>query len=70
MSGPRLNVSRTVKCPCGHHEVKGTVAAFVAASHTVSCWHCGRVLREQEPGSRGRARFAFVHRADLESFHG
>jgi hypothetical protein len=61
MTGPRLNVSRTVKCPCGNSSIQGTAGAISQrVLDGVACSVCGRRLIEQEVKASGRARFAFV----------
>jgi hypothetical protein len=61
MSGPRLNVARTVKCPCGAPQsfVKGDPKQLASAIGS-SCNVCGRRLVERDVGWSGRSRFAFV----------
>jgi transposase-like protein len=61
MSGPRLNVSRTVRCPCGSHSLKGDRSDL--GRHVRSrtrCPTCGRVFVERMGGKASKAAFLFV----------
>lgn len=64
MSGPRLNVSRTVRCPCRVEKVSGSPAELVKRARGILvCRGCGRRFVERAVSWRGEARFAFVWEA-------